>query len=329
MKRRAFLALAGGAVLCPGGARAQTADEYRRRIGVLSNLAEHDPEGRARLEAFLQALATLGWIEGRNLDAEVRWGAGDRLQIQRHAAELVKLAPDAILATGASTMGPLQSATRTVPIVFVNVVDPVGAGFVEGLARPGGNATGFTQFDHDIAAKWLEILKQTLPALRRLIVLQDPAVSSGVGQIASIRAAAPRLGVAIHPLDIRDIDSAEAAIATLAQAADSGMIVLSGAAALHHRERIIDLAARHRLPAIYPYRLFVASGGLMSYGPDSADAFRQAAGYVDRILRGERPADLPVQTTTRFELIINLRTAKSLDLSLPEATFARADEVVE
>ena len=329
MRRRDFLGIVSvAAAAWPLDARAQQSERIRR-IGVLSNLAADDPEGQARLAVFLRGLLELGWVDGRNVLVEVRWGAGEAGRIRRYAAELASLAPDVILATGASTMGPLHLATRTVPIVFVNVVDPVGAGFVASLARPGGNATGFTQFEHSIAGKWLELLKQIALGVRRAAVLRDPAVTSGIGQLAAVQAVASSFGAEVIPIDVRVASEIERAIPVFARESDGGLIVVSGAAALVHRKLIIAQASKYRLPGVYPYRFFVTDGGLMSYGPASSEPYLRAAGYVDRILKGERPADLPVQAPTKFELAINLSTAKALRLTVPPTLLARADEVIE
>jgi putative ABC transport system substrate-binding protein len=300
-----------------------------RRIGVLTNMAADDPEGKARTAAFLQGLEELGWRDGRNLRIDTCLGAGDSGRIRACAAELVALAPDVILAIGGANMGPLLQATRTVPIVFTLAPDPVGAGFVASLARPGGNATGFTQFEYSMSVKWLELLKQIAPGVTRAAVLRDPNQSSGIGQFAAIQGAAPSFGVEVVPLGMRDPAEIERAVTAFVRSSNDGLIVTTGALASLHREPIIALAARHKLPTVYSARFFVTSGGLISYGPDRIEPHRRAAGYVDRILRGEKPADLPVQAPTKYELVINLKTAKALGLDIPPMLIARADEVIE
>jgi putative ABC transport system substrate-binding protein len=299
-----------------------------RRIGVLTYIAADDAEGQARLTAFTQALNQLGWSEGRNVRIDTRWAtAGD---IQRHAAELVALAPDVLVAaSGTATVAPLLQATRAIPIVFAIVVDPVGAGFVESLARPGGNATGFTIFEYSMSGKWLELLKEIAPRVTRAAVLRDPAVASGIGQFGAVQIVAPALGVQLTPVDVRDASEIERAIGAFARGSNGGVIVTAGTLATAHRELIAAVAARHKLPAVYFHRFFVAAGGLMSYGPDLLDQFRRAAGYVDRILKGEKPADLPVQAPTKYELVINLKTAKTLGIEVPPMLLARADAVIE
>ena len=300
-----------------------------RRIGVLLPAAADDPEFQARVGAFLQGLAQLGWTIGRNVRIDTRWAAANAADIRRHAAELAALAPDVILAAGASTVGPLLQATRTVPIVFPIVVDPVGAGFVDSLARPGGNATGFMAFEYSLSGKWLELLKQIAPGVTRAAVLRDPAIAAGIGQFGAIQAVAPSLGVEVSPVNVRDAGEIERAVAAFARSPNGGLIVTASALANVHRDLIITLAARHKLPAVYFERYFVAAGGLISYGPDFVDQYRRAAGYVDRILKGEKPADLPVQAPTKYELVINLKTAKALGLDVPPSVLARADEVIE
>ena len=329
MKRRDFITLLGGATAWPLAARAQQVGEQMRRIGVLMNLAAADPEGQARLAAFLQALQASGWADSRNVRIETRWSAGDPEHARAHAAELVALAPDVILADGGTTVGPLLNATRTVPVVFVNVTDPVGGGFVESLARPAGNATGFTLFEYSISVKWLELLKEMSPRVKRVAVLRNPALASGGGQLGAIQTAAPSLGVDLRPVDVREASEIERGIGAFARSSNAGLIVTANTLADLHRELIISLAARHRLPAVYPFRYYVTSGGLVSYGPDLVDPYRRAAGYVDRILKGEKPADLPVQAPTKYELVINLKTAKALGLTVPPTLLARADEVIE
>jgi putative ABC transport system substrate-binding protein len=329
MQRRDFITLFGGAVVAiPLAAHAQQA-ERMRRIGVLMTLAENDPETRVRRAAFLQALQELGWSEGSNLQLDYRWGVGDADRHRKNAAELVALAPDVILAHGSTIVRPLLRATRSVPIVFVSVADPVAAGFVESLARPGGNATGFALFEYSISAKWLELLRQVSPTVTRAAVIRDPDQISGGGQLGAIQGAALLLGVELTPIDVRDVGDMERAITAFARRPNGGLIVTATALAQMNRSVIIALAARHRLPAIYPAGLYVTDGGLLSYGPDIPDQYRLAAGYVDRILRGEKPSELAVQAPIKFELLINLKTAKAIGLTLPSALIARADEVIE
>jgi putative ABC transport system substrate-binding protein len=329
MRRRDFMVLTGGAAaLAPLAAFAQ-ADRIRR-IGVLFGSAAEDPESHARMAAFAQELAHLGWAEGRNVRIDTRWATTNSDDIRRHAADLAALEPDVILAaTGTLTVAPLLQATRTVPIVFAVVIDPVGGGFVASLARPGGNATGFTIFEYGMSAKWLELLKEITPRITRAAVLRDPAIASGIGQFAGIQTIAPSLGVELIPVDVRDPPEIERAVTAFARFDRGGLIVTSSPLASRHRDLIISLAARHNLPAVYGGRWFVADGGLLSYAPDYVDQFRRAAGYVDRILKGEKPADMPVQAPTRYELVINLKTAKALGLNIPESVLARADEVIE
>jgi putative ABC transport system substrate-binding protein len=328
VKRREFITLIGGAAAWPLAARAQQG-ERMRHIGVLETLTAEDVEALARKAAFLQGLQQLGWTDGRNVRIEARGAQGDADQIRRHAAELVALAPDVILAGGTANVGPLLQATRTVPIVFVNVADPVGAGFVNSLARPGGNATGFIQFEYSLSGKWVELLKQIAPGVTRAAVLRDPAITAGIGQFAVIQAVAPSLGVEVSPVNVREAGEIERTVAAFAGASNGGLIVTASALSVVHRDLIITLAARHKLPAVYFQRRFVTGGGLISYGADVVDHFRRAAGYIDRILKGEKPADLPVQTPTKYELVINLKTAKALGLAVPPMLLARADEVIE
>src|SRR3984893_2093412 len=331
MKRREFITLLGGAaaVAWPLAARAQQPDRVRR-IGVLMASAADDSESQARIAAFLQGLQQLGWADGRNMRIDTRWATTDADDIRRHAAELAALAPDVLVAaTGTVTAAPVLQATRTVPIVFVQVIDPVGAGFVVSLARPGGNATGFTIYEYGMSGKWLELLKEIAPRVARAAVLRDPAIASGIGQFAAAQAVAPSLGVELSPVDVRDAGEIEHAVTAFARSSNDGLIVTASALATRHRDLIIALAARHRLPAVYSYRYMVAAGGLVSYGPDSIDQYRRAAGYVDRILKGEKPADLPVQAPTKYELVINLKTAKALGLDIPTTVLSRADEVIE
>ena len=330
MKRRDFITLLGGAtaVAWPLAARAQQPDRMRR-IGMLLTAAADDPESLARVAAFLQALAQLGWTVGRNVRIESRWGAGNADVIRKHAVELAALAPDVILAHGAATVGPLLQATRTVPIVFPVVGDPVAAGFVDSLARPGGNATGFMTFEYSTAGKWLELLKEIAPGLTRVAVLRDPAIPTGPAQFGVIQAVAPSLRMEVNPVNMRDAGEIECAVAAFARSSNGGLIVPASGSAQRHRDLIITLAARHKLPAVYWEGLFVAAGGLISYGPNEVEQYRQAAGYADRILKGEKPADLPVQAPTKYELVINLKTAKALGLTVPDSLLARADEVIE
>jgi putative ABC transport system substrate-binding protein len=291
-------------------------------------LPADDAEGQARLAAFTQALTQLGWSDGHNLRIDTRYATAD--DIRRHAAELAALAPDVLVAgTGTATVAPLLQATRTVPIVFAVVIDPVGAGFVDSLARPGGNATGFTVFEYGMSGKWLELLKQIAPAVTRAAVLRDPTIASGIGQFAAVQAVAPSLGVDLSAVDVRDAGEIERAVTAFARSSNGGLIVTASALATYHRDLLIALAARLQLPAVYPYRFFVTVGGLISYGPNFVEQYRQAAGYVDRILKGEKPAELPVQGATKYELAINLKTAKGIGLTVPPAVLARAGEVIE
>jgi putative ABC transport system substrate-binding protein len=329
MRRREFITLLGGAAAAwPLAAQAQQ-PERMRRIGILLAATADDAEFQAWVGAFLQALALLGWTIGRNVRIDTRWATANAGEIRRHAAELAALAPDVILAHGASSVGPLLQATRTVPIVFPIVSDPVAAGFVESLARPGGNATGFMSTEYSMGGKWLELLKQTAPGVTRAAVLRDASQGSGTSQFAAIQAVAPSLRVEVNPVNMRDAVEIERAITAFARSPGGGLIVAAGPAATRHRNLIVTLAARHRLPAVYYERFFVAGGGLISYGLDFVDQYRRAAGYVDRILKGEKPADLPVQAPTKYELVINLKTAKALGLDIPATVLARADEVIE
>ena len=329
MKRREFIAALGGAAVAwPSTARAQQ-PERMRRIGVLMSQAADDPVGQARVKAFQQGLQQLGWTDGRNVRIDYRWAAGNVENSRKYAAELVALAPDVILAVGGAT-GPVLQATRTVPIVFTNASDPVGSGFVDSLSRPGGNATGFMLFDYSLSAKWVELLKQIAPGVTRAAVLRDPALTSGIGQFSVIQSVAPSVGLEVSPINLRDdAGEIERAVTTFTRVANGGLIVAASASATVHRDLIITLAARHKMPAVYFNRAFVTDGGLISYGPDLVDQFRRAAGYVDRILKGEKPADLPVQAPTKYELVVNLKTAKVLGLEVPQSLLARADEVIE
>ena len=330
MRRREFIGLLGGVTVLPLAAQAQQT-EPMRRIGVLQGGRDdpHDPLSQPNTAAFLQALQQLGWTDGRNVKIDYRWSLGDADKARRYASEVVALAPDVILAVGSVNLTPLLQATRTVPIVFVGVVDPVGAGYVESLSRPGGNATGFVLFDYGLSSKWLELLKQIAPGVTRVAVLRDPAITSGIGQFAVMQYVAPSVGVELSAVDVRDASEIERALAALARLASGGLIVAASPVSLVHRERIIALAARHRLPTIYFLRDFVSGGGLISYGPDVTEHFRRAAVYVDRILKGEKPADLPVQAPTKYELVINIKTAKALGITIPSTLLARADEVIE
>jgi putative ABC transport system substrate-binding protein len=327
MRRREFITLLGGAAVWPLTARAQQA-ERMRRIGVLMGQPAGDPVAQARSAAFLQGLQELGWTIGRNVQIEHRWDE-DEADNRRNAAELVALSPDVILTTGGSSMGPLLQATRAVPIVFVQVTDPVGAGYVESLARPGGNATGFIPFEFGISGKWLELLKEIAPGIKRVAVLRDVALPLGMGQLGAIQSVAPSFGVELRPVGLADADEIERGITAFARDPNGALIVAVGPGAIRYREMIIGLAARHKLPAVYPYRFFATGGGLIAYGPDTIEPYRRAAGYVDRILKGVKPADLPVQAPTKYELVINLKTAKALALDVPPALLARADEVIE
>jgi ABC-type uncharacterized transport system substrate-binding protein len=331
IQRREFIVTLGGAAAAwPLAARAQP-DGRMRRIGVLMNLPSDDPEGMARLAAFLQGLQELGWVVGRNVRIDYRWSTGDADRIRGYAAELLALAPDVILSSGTPTVAALQQATRTVPIVFAQVADPVGAGYVESLARPGRNITGFAAQEYVLGAKWLELLKEIAPHVKRAAVLRDTALALGLGagQLAAIQLMAPPLGLEVTPIGVSDIGDIERGITAFARSSNGGMIVTASTPAMIHRELITMLAARHRLPTVYSFRYFVTVGGLISYGPDSVDPFRRAASYVDRILKGEKPSDLPVQAPTKYELVINLKTAKTLGLEVPPTLLARADEVIE
>jgi putative ABC transport system substrate-binding protein len=309
-------------------ARAQQADTVRR-IGVLTNLSKDDPEGQARDEAFVERLRQLGWSEDRNLRIEERRTGGSAELAHKYAAELVALAPDVIVTTGSAGLTPLLQATRTIPIVFTIVPDPVGAGFVDSLAQPGGNATGFSQFEYGLSSKWLELLKEVVPGVTRVAVVREPGLTAAIAQFAALEAVAPSLHVELVPLNLRDGGDIEREIDTFARSPADGLIVTSGPLAAVHRDLIIQAAARHRLPAVYVTRYMATGGGLMSYGPDFVDQYRLAAGYVDRILKGEKPADLPVQAPTKYETVINLKTAKALGLTVPQALLARADQVIE
>jgi putative tryptophan/tyrosine transport system substrate-binding protein len=330
VKRREFIAGLGGAVAWPVMARAQQSDRMRH-IGVLANLPADDAQMQTRNGAFLEALQRLGWSPGRNVEIEYRWGGEVADRNREYAAELVALAPDVIVCAGGSPgLAALQRATRTVPIVFANIIDPVGQGFVEGLARPGGNITGFTIFEYGLSVKWLEVLKKIVPGMSQVAVARDATTAIGNGQWGAIQSVAPSFGVELRPVDTHEANALERAVAAFARAGkNGGLIVTPSGLAAYHRELIISLAARHRLPAVYPFRFFVTGGGLISYGPDLIEPLQRAAGYVDRILKGEKPADLPVQATTKYELAINLTTAKTLGLTIPETLLATADEVIQ
>ena len=329
MRRRDFITLRGGAAAAwPLVARAQQPERVRR-IGVLMNRAADNPDGQARLAAFQQTLQQLGWSEGRNVRIDVRWGADDVERERRYAAELIALAPDIILAGGSLSMAALRQTGRSVPIVFAAIADPVGAGFVDSLARPGGNVTGFMAFEYSLSGKWLELLKEIAPSVKRAAVLRDAANPLGIGQFSVIQAAAPSFGVEVNAINVRDAGEIERAVAAFARSPNGGLVVTSSVTATVHNDLIIKLAARHKLPAVYGNRFSVTGGGLVSYAPDYVDQYRDAAGYVDRILKGEKPADLPVQQATKIELLINLKTAKALGLSVPLSLRGRADEVIE
>jgi putative tryptophan/tyrosine transport system substrate-binding protein len=328
MKRRDFITLLGGATAWPLAVRAQQPDGMRR-VGVLFNLTADDPEASARVTALAQQLQQLGWTVGRNVRIDYRWGAFDADRSRSYAAELAALAPDVVLAVGLPAVVALQQAARNVPMVFVNIVDPVGAGLVDSLAQPGGNATGFIAFEYVISAKWLELLKDIAPQLKRVAVLREADIASGIGQLAVIQAAAPSFGVEVRPVGLRDADEIERAVTAFARSSNGGLVVTASNSGAVHRKLVIALAARHRLPAVYAFRYQAISGGLISYGPDTIDPFRRAAGYVDRILKGEKPADLPVQAPTKYELVINLKTARALSFDIPDKLLTLADEVIE
>ena len=328
IRRRKFLATLGGAAAAwPLAARAQP--ERMRRIGVLTNLADNDPEGQARHAAFLQGLQESGWVAGRNLRIEQRWTAGDADRGRKYAAELVALEPDVILTTGSAGLVPLLQVTRTIPIVFTIVPDPVGAGFVDSLARPGGNATGFSQFEYGLSGKWLELLKEVAPHVTRAAVLREPGLTAAIAQFAALQAVAPSLRVELVPLNLRDAGGIERSVAAFVRSSSDGLIVTSGPLAAVHRDLIVNAAARHKLPAVYVSRFMAAGGGLISYGPDFVDQYRLAAGYADRILRGEKPGDLPVEQPVVFDLVVNMKTARALGLEVPPGILIRASELIE
>ena len=329
MKRRDFITLVGGlAAAWPLAARAQH-PERMRRIGVLIPGASDDPVSQARLAAFLEGLRQLGWVDGRNVRIETRLGASDADLLRKHAGELVALGPDVVMAYSSNAVPPLLQLTRAVPIVFAVVADPVGAGYVESLARPGGNVTGFTGYEFAMSGKWLELLKEVAPRVMRAAILRDPAVAAGPAEFAAIQAVAPSLGVELRPVDVRDAGEIQRTITAFAQGANGGLIVTGSVWASIHRKLIITLAAQHKLPAVYNTGYYATDGGLIGYGPDYSDLCRRAAGYVDRILKGEKPANLPVQAPTKYQLVINLKTAKALGLEIPATVLARADEVIE
>jgi putative ABC transport system substrate-binding protein len=329
MRRREFITLLGGAAAWPLDARAQQPRERMRRVGVLSPFAADDAEGQARLTAFAQALQQAGWTVGQNLRLDYRWGDGRPETMRKYAAELAALAPDVILAVSSPAVSPLLQVTRTIPIVFGFVADPVGAGYVESLARPGANATGFTGIEYSFAGKWLELIKEIAPPVKRVAVLRDSSIAAGPGQFGVLQAFAPTLGLDLRPMDLRDAGEIERSIIAFAKGGAGGLIVTGSPAAAAHGDLIVALAARHRLPAVYSIAFFCRAGGLICYGADSLDPFRRAAGYVDRILKGEKPADMPVQAPVKYELVINLKTAKALGLTVPDSLLARADEVIE
>ena len=329
MRRREFIKLVGGAAAAwPFTVRAQQGDRIRR-IGVLTGGRAEDADSKARIAAFEQALQQLGWTQGRNVRIDYRFAGGDAAIIRKQAEELVALASDVIVSSGSFSTGPLLQATHTVPVVFAIVPDPVGSGFVDSLSQPGGNATGFMQFEYGLSGKWLELLKEIAPSLTRAIVLWDPAITAGIGQFAIIQSVATSAGVDVRPVNLRDAGEIERAITAFARAPNGGLIVTASALAQVNRKLIITLAARYKLPAVYYERVFITDGGLISYGANFVDQYRRAAGYVDRILKGEKPADLPVQAPTKYELVINLKTAKALGLTVPPTVLARADEIIE
>jgi putative tryptophan/tyrosine transport system substrate-binding protein len=329
VKRREFITLLGGAAAAwPLAARAQQAERVRR-IGVLMTLPADDPEAQLYMAAFQQGLQELGWSVGRNLRIDHRWGPSDSERYRQHAAELVALAPDVILGAGVGLVEAVQRASRSMPMVLAQSIDPVGAGAVASLARPGGNVTGFTQFEYSLSGKWLELLKELAPGVTRVGVLRDHTLAAGIGQWAVIQAVAEPIGVELTPIEVRDAKEIERGIAAFARGSNGGLIVPVSSRATIHRQHIIASASRHQLPAVYPYRYFAAAGGLISYGPDLTNQYRRAAGYVDRILKGEKPADLPVQRPTKYELVMNLKTAKALGIEVPPTLLARADEVIE
>jgi putative ABC transport system substrate-binding protein len=328
MQRREFIALLGGAAAWPAVAQAQPGERLKR-VGVLMTSAAEDPQSADRISAFSQGLRKLDWVDGRNVRLDIRWGAADPGRYRSNVDELITQRPDVILAVGAFIVELVLQATRTVPVVFTQVIDPVGNGFVQSLARPGGNATGFTRFDYALSAKWLELLKQLVPHVTEVAVIRDPLHANGIGQWAAVQSVAPSFGVELRAVNVRDPTEIERVLTAIGRSPNGGLVVTEGAAAILDRDLIIKLATMLKLPAVFSDRLFVASGGLLSYGPNSIDPFRSAAGYVDRILKGEKPADLPVQTPTKYDLAINLKAAKEMGLTIPPSVLARADEVIE
>jgi putative ABC transport system substrate-binding protein len=328
VKRREFITLVGGAAVWPLVARAQQS-ERMRRIGILMLFAEDDPAAKTRIGALIEGLQQLGWTVGRNLQVDIRWGATDAVRSRRYAAELVALAPDVVLAGASEATAALREATRTVPIVFVGVTDPVGGGYVASLARPGGNATGLSYVEYGMGGKWVELLKEIAPRVTRAAVLRDPTLPAGTGLLGAIQSAAPSFGVETSPVDVRDASEIERIIVDFARKPNGGLIVVASPVALLNRKLIIDMAANHRLPTVYFTKEFVKDGGLISYGADPVVQYKQAASYIDRIFQGEKPADLPVQAPTKYELAVNLRTAKALGLTVPPTLLTRADEVIE
>jgi putative tryptophan/tyrosine transport system substrate-binding protein len=329
MRRRDFIkVIAGSATVWPLAARAQQ-DKRMRRVGALIPLSANDPQAQTRNAAFLQGLQQLGWIVGQNVQIDYRWSGGNDDDTRKSAAELVALAPDVIFASGSAAVGPLRRATRTVPIVFAIVIDPVGSGYVKSMARPGGNVTGFTPFDYSIGAKWLELLKQIAPSVTQAAVIRDSAITAGIGMWGAIQSVSPSVAIEVSPINVGDADEIERALTDFAGSPNGGLIVTGSALAVVHRDLIIALAARYRLPAVYYDRYFVTAGGLISYGADNIEQYRLAASYVDRILKGKKPADLPVQAATKYELVVNLKTAKALGLTIPGTVLSRADEVIE
>ena len=327
MRRRDFIALLGIAAAWPHGARAQ-ASEPMRLIGMLTTLGSDDSEAQSRIDLFVQSLQQLGWVVGRNIKIELRQVGTEVDRALGYAAELVALAPDVIVTIGSAMIGPLQQATRTIPIVFVNAPDPVGAGFVQSMAHPGANITGFSNFEYGMSGNWAELLKQVAPNVSRALMLRDPSSAAGIGQFAAVRSVAQSMRIELTPVDVRDNDEIERRVAEFARTGNGGMIVSSGGTGAR-RNVIIGLAARYKLPAIYPYRYYAVDGGLITYGPSTLDPVRRAAGYVDRILKGEKPADMPVQAPTKYELIVNLKTARTLGIAIPQSLLATADEVIE
>jgi putative ABC transport system substrate-binding protein len=325
VRRRTFIAGLGATAISSLEARA----DQTRFVGLLMPFSSGDTAGQDRVKVFLMGMRELGWVDGRNMRVDLRWATGSEDEIRKQAAELIALAPDVVIANGSAAVGPLLKVTRTVPIVFAIVPDPVGAGFVESLAKPGGNATGFLMFETSISGKWLELLKEIAPRVTRAAVLHDPMLTANAGQFALIQSAKPSLGVELTPIDVRDAGEIDRAVANFARAPSGGLIVTASASSVIHRDLIVGLAARYGLPAIYPARYFPDVGGLVSYGPDLLDQYRRAAGYADRILKGEKPAMLPVQAPTKYELVVNLKTAKALGLTPPATLLARADEVIE